>query len=1253
MILKKFVPAILVAISFFSTARSQVITNISALRELSARADIQHREMRDRLNRLAKQNGWPLTKNLKNGGQALLVGLSQRGFPLYVATNNNIISAATIGTSQLWPGGSTGLNLSGSTAALKSKIAIWDGGRVLATHLELTGRVVQKDNPSALSDHSTHVSGTMIAAGVNPVARGMSFGAQQLLAYDFDNDVSEMSGAAAGLLISNHSYGALSGWTLNTGNNHWEWYGNIGDTVDYKFGYYDDQAREWDSIAYNAPDYLIVKSVGNNRDENGPAVDSPYDAFNGRGVMAPAGNRPPGISNNDGYDIVPTYGTAKNIIAIGAINPIPGGYNSPADVQLAEFSSWGPADDGRIKPDLVADGINVLSCVSTSNNAYAIFSGTSMSSPAAAGSGFLLQEYYYKLHNTFMRSATLKGILIHTADEAGPADGPDYQFGWGLIDMVKAASVLTSKNTDQLIQENTLTNAAGTYSIPVVASGKGPLTATICWTDPPAAVDEVNILNNRTPKLVNDLDLRITGNSSTFTPWILNRLNPGAPATHGDDTLNNIEKIVIPNTVPGKTYTITVTHKRPLLNAGSQAYSLIVSGVGSTPYCSSAPTSSAGTRIDEVAISNVDQVNPPGCTTYTDNTSHTINLQSSQSIPFTIKLSSCDATTASRVVGIFVDYDNNGSFETAFISPVLAGGVTTYTGSIRVPAGMTIGNITVLRIVAQETTDSTLVKACGSYNNGETQDYSVKFIPLTNDVGLSDILDPLPGSCESDAQRVSVRIKNYGTSAQVNVPIHLKVNSGNNSLLDITTVYPGTLPALSSAIYTFQTPYASAGGTTYVLKAFTALAGDQDSANDAVTDTLVLSEGSETVSGEAEICGSSPATVGLRANVPDSSDAVFWFSSPTARTPIATGVQATSKVISPDNTYYLGLNEISGSVGPVNKNVFSQGGYNYFQGNFVKFHNNVPVTIESTRLYVGAGGKVNFIVADLADYDSCTGSYSYFPISTNTIDVYPTTSTPSRVPTSVNSPSDTGAVFLLNLAVPTPGDHVLIVLAQDSAFLFRNNNISKNPYPIGIPGVFTFTGNSAINTADCTDTGFYHAYYYFFYDTRITLNKCPSPRIAIKAKTPAPATITRIGITLSSNYASGNQWYFNGNVIPGATKQVDTLGAPGPYKVVVNDSTGCTLVSEEYNYVPGNDIGLIVKPNPNNGVFTIQFYQTSTQDVDLRVLDINGKLLYKLQHPNFRGSFSQTINLGVVSAGVYVLQLQVGSQKYVRKIAVY
>ncbi len=97
------------------------------------------------------------------------------------------------------------------------------------------------------------------------------------------------------------------------------------------------------------------------------------------------------------------------------------------------------------KPDIVADGVNLLSSIATSNTAYATFSGTSMSSPSVAGSLLLLQEYYSQLHGgAFMRSATLKGLVIHTADEAGPGPGPDYQFGFGLVNMQKAAAVITS-----------------------------------------------------------------------------------------------------------------------------------------------------------------------------------------------------------------------------------------------------------------------------------------------------------------------------------------------------------------------------------------------------------------------------------------------------------------------------------------------------------------------------------------------------------------------------------------------------------------------------------------------------------------------------------------------------------------------------------------------------------------------------------------------------------------------------------------
>ena len=1260
---KKFVPLVLLYFFIFSRVPAQIKTNVEALRLAATRSAAQYKDMATRLLRLSKQNGWPLYVSLKHGNRAILYGIDPGGKPLYVATNDNIISAATIGTNQLWPGGSTGLNLNGSPAALKGKIALWDGGSVLGTHQELNGRILQKDHPAALSDHSTHVSGTLIAAGVNPAAKGMSFGAQQLIAYDYINHLTEMLAESPNLLVSNHSYGTIAGWNFDTDNNHWEWYGNPGDTVDYKFGYYSDEAQVWDSIAYNAPYYLIVKSAGNNRDVNGPPVGQPYYRLNSNGTLVPAGNRPAGISNNDSYDIIPTYGIAKNIICVGAVYPIPGGYSQPGDVVLAEFSSWGPSDDGRIKPDLVADGENVLSCISTSNDAYAIYSGTSMSSPATAGSSFLLQDYYSRLHSgTFMRSATLKGILIHTADEAGPADGPDYQFGYGLVDMVKAASVITSNNTDQLIQENNLVNGSS-YTLPVVASGKGPLVVTLSWTDPPGAVDEVNILNNPARKLISDLDLRVTGNSTTYMPWVLDRRNPGNPASTGDDTLNNLEKIQINNAIPGRAYSIQVTHKG-ILQRGAQAYSLIASGVGGQAYCVSAATSSAGTRIDKVNISNISNTNPPGCTTYTDYTSQTINLQSSENIPFTINLSSCDASTAQRVVKIFIDYNNNGVFtdpgEQVAVSTVLNGGITTYSGIIAVPPGMKIGNTTVMRIVAEETTDTSVVTPCGNYPNGETQDYRVQFVALSNDVSMSAVEDPLPSFCQTDSERISVRIKNAGTNTQVGFPISLKVTSNGNTLVDVITVCPDTVPGLGTVIYTFQPSFNAVAGNTYVLTAGAQLAGDQDPSNNSITDTLNVNAGSPIpVTAVAEICSENPPQAGLKANTSDSSDAFVWYDSPTATTPIAGGVQATTDVIPSNKTYYLGINELNGTIGPKTKLENASGGYNFFQGNFIRFSNSVPVTISSARLYVGSGGKVQFIVGDLASFDSCTGAYSYFQDATNTINVYPTTPNPQHGAVAVNSALDTGAVFLLNLPVPTPGNHVLIVVADpdpgdpDSATLFRNNNISTNGYPYGVPGVFSITGNSAIDVSNCKDTTFYQKYYYFLYDLKVTLDKCPSPRIAVPAITPTPALITLSGVVLSSNYPSGNQWYRNDTLLAGQTGPADSVFIPGTYKSVVTDSLGCVLVSNEVTYSLGSAIGLKATPNPNNGSFRLQFYIAQSANVGVSVVNMLGQKIYDASYPSFGGFFSNTVDLGAVSGGMYVLKVQVGDKKYLEKIMVY
>src|ERR1700722_1223874 len=767
----RYLLAFLFSATSVTALLAQTKTNNTELTRMSNEFRIKQFNEYARALQIAKQKGWFVRKNTVRGGVVALVGVDELGNPKYVGTVDNLIAAATTRANQLWPGGSSGLGLSGSSASVKGKIGIWDGGHALTTHVELVGRILVKDN-SALSDHATHTTGTLIATGINPIAKGMAFQTQQLISYDFDNDLTTMAAEASSLIISNHSYGFLagSGWSYDGTN--WDWYGDttISKSQGYGFGYYDQNSQIYDSIAYNAPFYLISVAAGNPRAYNGPPVDSPY-LYNGNQSL----KRTATLANNPTYTSVCNTSDAKNIIVVGAVNGIPAGYSSPADVVMSDFSAWGPTNDGRIKPDIVADGVNVTSTWSTSNTAYQTESGTSMATPNVTGSLYLLQEYYTKLHPaSFMRSATLKGLAIHTADEAGPSEGPDYEFGWGLLDVLKGANVITSSfnhQTDTII-ESALNSTTNTYTFTAVASGKGGLVATLSWTDPAATpVPVILALHNTTSMLVNDLDMRITTGTQTFMPWILDPANPSNPATRGDNFRDNVEKINVDSVTPGQTYTITITHKG-ILARGQQAFSLLVSGIGGQPYCTSAPTSSAGTRIDSVNFSNLHNANPPGCTTYTNYTNLTAQIQPNQKLPISIKLSSCDASTASKVVKVYIDYNNTGIFdanELAAQSAVLSGNVP-YIDTIITPGNLIIGNYTTMRIVAEETTDPTTVLPCGTYGKGETEDYRILIVNPAVDVALSQIISPASGDCGDTGKIVVVGIRNTGTDTVANVP---------------------------------------------------------------------------------------------------------------------------------------------------------------------------------------------------------------------------------------------------------------------------------------------------------------------------------------------------------------------------------------------------------------------------------------------------------------------------------------------------
>ncbi|MDY0084266.1 MAG: S8 family serine peptidase, partial [Ignavibacteriaceae bacterium] len=385
-----------------------------------------------------------------------------------------------------------------------------------------------------------------------------------------------------GLKISNHSYGSIRGWVYDYHNDgKWAWFGtpSISETEDYLFGFYSSTSASWDYFMVNAPNILVCKSAGNDRGDGPTSGTAHWIYVNNVWVWSSTVRDKDGGIN--GYDCINDgVGISKNSLTVGAVNDIVNGYNSPSDVSVTSWSNEGPTDDGRIKPDIVANGTDLYSSTNTSNTAYTSISGTSMSSPNVAGSVALILEQQAALNGptTFLRSSTVKGLIIHTADEAGTAPGPDYKFGWGLMNTYRAVQLLTLDSEiggNQLIRELTL-NQGGTQEFTVESNGTEPLKVTICWLDiagtpPQASLNPTNLM------LVNDLDLTVTGpNSTIHYPWVLDPANPSAAATTGNNFRDNVEQVLIESPVAG-TYTIKIGHKNNL-STGSQQFSVIVSG---------------------------------------------------------------------------------------------------------------------------------------------------------------------------------------------------------------------------------------------------------------------------------------------------------------------------------------------------------------------------------------------------------------------------------------------------------------------------------------------------------------------------------------------------------------------------------------------------------------------------------------------------------------------------------------------------
>ncbi|MCD0486741.1 S8 family peptidase [Pedobacter sp. MC2016-14] len=1182
----------------------------------------------------AKEKGWPVSIRRQNGRILVLQRIDALGLPIYYATDNNALSAITTGTNTLYTGGSLGLSLSGSSLT-GTKAALWDGGAVLTNHIEFgTGRVEIKDNTTATSTHSTHVAGTMIASGINAAARGMAYALPKLSSFDFTNDNAEMSANAATLLISNHSYGVIAGWDLNTdvSPQRWEFYGRAGANEDYKFGYYDDDAAAWDRICYNAPYYLPVKSAGNNRSVNGPAVGATYYRYNTAGTFINAGPRPTGISSNNGYDIISTSGNAKNILTVGAIGPLSGGPASASTAAITSFSSWGPTDDGRIKPDLVGNGSNVTSTSDASVNAYITYSGTSMAAPNVSGSLLLLQELYSQKNNgAFMRAATLKGLAIGTAADAGNA-GPDYIYGWGLLNMQEAATLILDNGTKSRMTENALAQGQS-QDLVVIASGNGPLKATISWTDPAAnPVTTENALNNPIARLVNDLDLRVIQGSSTFTPWILNPASPSTAATKGDNFRDNVEQVLIADAVPGRSYTIRVSHKGTL-QSGPQAYSLILSGIGGSNYCSSAPTSSADSKITNFSLSNINNTTATGCSTYSDFSSMSINLEKGVSYPLSLSLGTC-GNNFNKVAKIYADWNGDGDFTDAgelIGTSTVISAAGTYTTTITVPGNVNPEHYSLLRVVLVETSDAGTVNPCGNYAKGETQDYRIKFLTPAVDPGIKAIVDPTATLCANTAQTVKVTLKNYGAQAVSNLPVMVVVRENTTIVATLIGTFTGTLASMAESSFLLPGSFNAEAGKSYSITASITQAGDADAGNNQLsTNVQVNMPPIVSADSKAYFCNS----FNSYALTSSGQGTVYWYKTANATVPFAYGSAVTTMEAPENNTYYAGLNDYRSEAGPKTKATFPSGNYNSFDP-AVLVTTLAPVVIESARLYIGNSGRIKFSVINGLGVE----------VSSNTLSVTATRTTPAAGE-STNDANDQGQVYPLNLTFPTAGNYTITLEYFDGATIFRNYPVTTQyPYASALD-LLKITGNTA-----ATNSG---AYYYYFYDIKVKSTGCSSTeKIAVPLTS---STITNINGELSVSGTGTYQWYLNGVLITGATAKTYKPLQNGKYTVDVTVSGGCVLRSGEYTYtnISTNagelDINLKAYPVPTDGELNLNFSIPVEGDFTIVLSNMMGQQVFKESRANYLGFFSTRIKMNHLTNGVYILTVRSGNKKFSRKV---
>jgi len=544
-----------------------------------------------------------------------------------VAYNDEAAALSSVDVVQAAPYNLTGKNVT---------LAFFELAPAQASHVEFGGRLTvhfqclgTSDSQCQRSDyvqHATHTGGTLIAAGINSQAKGMApeatlHGYRGADPTDSWLQIKDATLRDLGSVGDSNSWGFTVGWSAE-GSTGWTW-----TEDDELLGGYDESLSAVIDHAAIDNQTLMVYAAGNEAGNSGPAsppfahnhVDdngnSTSDVYcystNGSGTDCPTTICHTGTAfcETERHPVRSPYGSInwlaseKNVLSIGAVD---------FQKTIASFSSRGPAKDGRVKPELVARGVSVLSTVPT--NSYARSSGTSMSTPVVTGSlALLTQELRILTGNATLRPSPvlLKAVAIAGAEDLGLA-GPDATYGYGLFNAKKSVDILIADNNQAKRIKSDSVGQGGQFDYSMTLGSPQDLRFLLTWFDP----ETVTLSSDPAqPVLLNDLDLKVVGpDGSTTLPYALDPNDPCyltpanicQPATKKVNTVDNTELVEIKSAAAG-TYHVIVSGKR-VIAAGPQAFVLVSSeadfGVNA-PACTDAtePNDTAATAYGPLTLS--------------------------------------------------------------------------------------------------------------------------------------------------------------------------------------------------------------------------------------------------------------------------------------------------------------------------------------------------------------------------------------------------------------------------------------------------------------------------------------------------------------------------------------------------------------------------------------------------------------------------------------------------------------------------